>query len=464
MSPPTYSGGDPLPHPGPPSTHGPSPDRGGNGGPLLGVVIPTVNEESAIPLLLADLSHLEVPHQVVVVDGGSSDRTLQVAKDSGAMVLEGPSGRSIQMNSGARSTEAPWLLFIHADSRLPAEAREALTTWISQAPQNRVGYFRFALEGRHWFWRFVELGQGIRERLTGLVYGDQGLVLPRHLFWEAGGYPDFPIMEDVEMVRVLRRVAKVERIPASLPTSPRRYEKDGRWRGWLRNVALIGLYKVGVSPKRLARFYPYNPPGPSRALLVFAKAPVPGRVKTRLAVDVGFVEAASIYRALGQAVLEKVRGGPHRTVVFFDPPEGRKDMEAWLGKDDLEFVPQAPGNLGVRLEASFRWAFGWADQVVVVGTDTPDVDGTVVLEAFRRLEGSDLVLGPSEDGGYYLLGLKAPAPDLFAGIPWSTGAVLEETRARAHALGLSGSTLPILTDVDTFDDWLEVAGRLNSSG
>jgi rSAM/selenodomain-associated transferase 2/rSAM/selenodomain-associated transferase 1 len=430
------------------------------GGPLLGIVIPTLNEEDALPLLLSDLAQLRVPHRIAVVDGGSRDSTQAVARKAGALVLEGPRGRATQMNRGAQLLDTPWLLFLHADSRFPGEAREALEEWLAQASMDQAGHFGFALEGRHWFWRFIELGQGIRERFSGLVYGDQGLVLSRRLFSRVGGYPDLPTMEDVEMVRRLRRSAQLRRIPAFLPTSPRRYEEEGRWRGWLRNVVLISLYKLGVPPGKLASFYAARPSIPSRALLVFAKAPVPGQVKTRLAAETGREEAASIYEWLGRKVLDQVRRGPYRTVVFFDPPEARESVEGWLGADDLEFVPQTHGDLGARLDAAFGWAFGETDQVVVVGTDAPDVDSDLVMEAFRSLETADLILGPATDGGYYLLGLKNRAPGLFDAIPWSTASVLAETRARAQSLGLSEALLPTLSDVDTLQDWLKVTDRV----
>jgi rSAM/selenodomain-associated transferase 2/rSAM/selenodomain-associated transferase 1 len=427
--------------------------------PLLGVVIPALNESESLPRLLADLRALPVPHQVVVADGGSTDGTREVAAAHGVRFLAAPRGRARQMNEGAGSLETPWLVFLHADSRLPEEAGGALAAWIHSASQDQAGYFGFALQGRGWFWRFIEFGQRLRERTAGLVYGDQGLVLSRELFHGVGGFPELPLMEDLEMVRILRRAGRVQRLPARLPTSPRRYREEGRWKGWLRNSALVTLYLAGISPMALARFYPGRSPASgtlptgSPILMVFAKEPVPGRVKTRLAAEVGPEEAALIYRELGRRVVDQVREGPYRTVVFYDPPEAGAAVEEWLGGRGIELRPQAPGDLGDRLGSAFRWAFREAERVVVVGTDAPDVDSEQAEAALQALEAADLVLGPALDGGYYLLGLRRHAPELFQGIPWSTPEVLGATRTRARELGLTETLLPALRDVDTLEDW-----------
>jgi rSAM/selenodomain-associated transferase 2/rSAM/selenodomain-associated transferase 1 len=427
------------------------------------VIVPALNEEESLPLLLSDLVQLRIPHQVVVVDGGSVDRTPAVAREWGATSLDGPRGRAAQMNTGAGATQAPWLLFLHADSRLPEEARQSLVEWFAGVPPaGRSAHFGFALEGNHWFWRFVEFGQLVRERILGLVYGDQGLLISRPLFEAVDGFPPLPIMEDVEMVRRVRKAGGLVRLPAALPTSPRRYQEEGHWRGWLRNVILISLFRLGVSPRKLARFYPPKPPANSRSLLVFAKAPVPGRVKTRLAAEIGAEAAAAAYRRLGRMVLDHVRGGPYRTTVVFHPPEAAATMKSWLGGEGLEFLPQSEGGLGERLHAAFARAFRESREVVVVGTDAPGVNLQLIVEAFGRLQSCDLVLGPANDGGYYLLGLRRWVPEIFQGIPWSTGEVLEETERRARALGLSHSRLETLTDVDTRDDWIKVAEELSS--
>lgn len=433
-------------------------------GITLGVVIPTLDEAAYLPALLADLRRLELPHRVVVVDGGSGDRTAEVAREAGAELLRASRGRAVQMNAGARALlDVPWLLFLHADSRVPSETRAALEAWIEEDGGGaEAAHFAFSLAGDDWFWRFLERGQRLRERLYGLPYGDQGLLVSRRAFDEVGGYPELPVMEDVEMVRRLRKRGEVRGLDAPVVTSPRRYERDGRWLGWLRNATLIGLHLAGVPAGRLARWYGVertsgdgaSPGHPRRrTLLLFAKAPTPGRVKTRLAAGIGEEEAAAVYRKLGRRVLEQVRGGAYRTVVCHDPPGAREEIARWLDADDVDYRPQEGPDLGARLERAIRRAFRGADRVCVVGTDVPGVDRSCVEAAFHALEtGADVCFGPALDGGYYLVALRAPRPELFRRIPWSTDRALEVSLARAEALGLRVATLDPLADVDTPED------------
>lgn len=223
---------------------------------MIGVVIPTLDEEQTLPALLDDLGELArvLPLDVVVADGGSRDATRAQAAAAGVRVLEAPPGRARQLNAGARAATGEWLLFLHADVRLTVAAQQALIEAVQPTSGVSAAVFRFAIE-LPWFWKhFIELGQYVREVLWGLPYGDQGLLVRRELFQAIGAYPDVPLMEDVAVVRQLRRYTAVRRLPASLPTSGRRYLRDGIARTWLRHTALITLYAVGVSPHRLARW------------------------------------------------------------------------------------------------------------------------------------------------------------------------------------------------------------------
>ena len=229
-------------------------------GAILGVVIPTLNEAHHLPGLLADLARIPVGTRIVVSDGGSRDETLTLARAAGAECISGPRGRATQMNAGARILSTPWLLFLHADSRLPSASRTALVAMLRSRTGPGAAYFLFRLDGRSWFWRLVETGQRMRERLTGLVYGDQGLLVRRDMFDAVGGYPELPLMEDVEIVRRLRRSGGIERLPGPLVTSPRTYQRLGRWKVWLRNGLTISLYLAGVAPRHLVRWYPERRP------------------------------------------------------------------------------------------------------------------------------------------------------------------------------------------------------------
>ena len=223
--------------------------------PELGVVIPTLDEEETLPHLLEDLDALPVPVEVVVADGGSRDRTLEAARKRGVRTVRTSAGRGRQMNAGARTLASPWILFLHADSRLPRETRDALLSWLSSSASVEAAHFRFRLDRDGLWWSLIERGQRIRERLTGLTYGDQGLLISRTRYERVGGFPEIPVMEDVEVVRRLRRDGGLDRIGAPLITSARRYESEGPVRACLRNLGLILLYSLSVRPDRLARWY-----------------------------------------------------------------------------------------------------------------------------------------------------------------------------------------------------------------
>lgn len=223
--------------------------------PELGVVIPTLDEEETLPRLLEDLDALPVPVDVIVVDGGSRDRTLEAARRLGARTVQTTAGRGHQMNAGARSLASPWILFLHADSRLPGETRAALLGWLRSPAAAEAAHFRFRLDRDGLLWSLIERGQRLRERLTGLAYGDQGLLISRARFEAVGGFPEIPVMEDVEVVRRLRRDGGLDRIGAPLITSARRYVNEGPVRVCLRNLGLMLLYFLSVRPGQLARWY-----------------------------------------------------------------------------------------------------------------------------------------------------------------------------------------------------------------
>jgi rSAM/selenodomain-associated transferase 1 len=201
----------------------------------------------------------------------------------------------------------------------------------------------------------------------------------------------------------------------------------------------------------------------TRALIVFLKHPEAGAVKTRLLPLLGAQTAAELYRALCEEVLRTTvpRRGEYERLVFFAPPEAAEAVRAWL--PGVRLFPQGGGDLGARMSAAFARAFDrGAERAAIVGTDSPAVSRATVTAALDALDEVDVVLGPAEDGGYYLLALRQPRPELFEGVAWSTGAVLEETVARAARGGLRVHRLAPLRDIDTPEDLRAEWPRLRS--
>jgi rSAM/selenodomain-associated transferase 1 len=188
-------------------------------------------------------------------------------------------------------------------------------------------------------------------------------------------------------------------------------------------------------------------------LIVFVKEPRPGAAKTRLIPMLGPERAADLYRRLAAEEIRRTtpRGREYERLFFYAPAEAETALREWLPGETL--LPQQGDDLGARMSAAFAEAFRrGAARVAIVGTDAPFVARETVLEAFRGLARHDLVLGPSHDGGYYLLAVDRPRPELFRGIAWSTRSVLSATVERAGRLGLAVRLIEPLRDIDTIED------------
>jgi rSAM/selenodomain-associated transferase 2 len=219
---------------------------------VVSVIVPLLDDTAAATALVAQT--LPDPRaEVILVDGGSDAALDRLAGQRADLrLVRTPPGRARQMNAGAAAARAEWLLFLHADSILPAGWLDAFE---HLSPQMSGGWFRFALDDAAWQARVIEHGTRWRVRVFGLPYGDQGLFVRRDLFRELGGYPDLPLMEDVAFARALQRHGRVIELPLALRTSSRRWRRDGWWRRSASNLALVTLYFAGVSPARLAAWY-----------------------------------------------------------------------------------------------------------------------------------------------------------------------------------------------------------------
>lgn len=197
---------------------------------------------------------------------------------------------------------------------------------------------------------------------------------------------------------------------------------------------------------------------PGGAILVFVRAPEPGRVKTRLAAEIGVEAALRVYTRLARHTLaEALALAPEVAVrVHFTPAAAAAAVRRWLGEGPT-YLPQRAGGLGERLEQAFREAFtaGFA-RVVVVGSDLPHLSASLLHRALELLEEQEAVLGPARDGGYYLLGLRRDLPGLFEDISWSTDRVFSQTLARLQAAGIEPVLLETLSDVDIAADLSEL--------
>lgn len=220
----------------------------------LSIIIPTLNAEAALPAaFLALMPALEagVLREVVVSDGGSVDRSCEIAEAAGALVVSGVAGRGGQMARGADAAHGGWLLFLHADSVLQAGWVEAVMAHIAR--DQRAGYFRLRFSARG-FWPAVVAGwANLRSRAFGLPYGDQGLLISREMYDAVGGFSDIALMEDVAMARRLR--GQLRCLPVVAVTDAVRYQQAGWLRHGARNLWRLLRYLAGVDPAKLRRGY-----------------------------------------------------------------------------------------------------------------------------------------------------------------------------------------------------------------
>jgi uncharacterized protein len=197
-------------------------------------------------------------------------------------------------------------------------------------------------------------------------------------------------------------------------------------------------------------------------LIIFAKEPLPGQVKTRLCPPLAPEAAAQLYHSFLQDILAEMGRLPQLNVALAYHPPAAEPFFRKLAPAHIHLFPQEGGDLGERLTLALArcFALGYGP-VLVMGSDVPDLPGRLVVEAKEFLEQgkAEVVLGPAPDGGYYLVGLKAPHPQLFQGLPWSTGAVLSGTLHRARSLSLPLYLLPRWPDIDTYPDLLTFLGQ-----
>lgn len=219
------------------------------------VIIPMLNEQAGIAAAVASARDAGAD-QVIAVDGGSSDSTAAVAAAAGAEVVHAARGRAVQCNAGAEHASADILLFLHADCRLHPNAIEELRRRLQDDAAVIAGGFRQRIDDPRWRFRLLESGNALRVRWFGWVYGDQALFLRTSVFWQLGGFPKLPFMEDLFLSRQLVRTGRMALLSAPVTVSPRRWHRRGVVRQTCRNWILIALALCGVPPHRLARCYP----------------------------------------------------------------------------------------------------------------------------------------------------------------------------------------------------------------
>ena len=225
--------------------------------PKFSFIIPVWNEEAIISRTIEHVRDLSASGaaEIIVVDGDPGGRTIQVARHMGVKTAISEKGRGNQMNLGAALAEGDILIFLHADTLLPADALKLIETAMADG-SCIAGAFDLAIDSDKPAFRLIEKAASLRSRMTRIPYGDQAIFIRKREFRELRGFRNIPIMEDVEIMRrIKKRKGKICIIGKAVRTSPRRWEKEGIVYTTLRNWLLIALYFCGAKPESLVRFY-----------------------------------------------------------------------------------------------------------------------------------------------------------------------------------------------------------------
>lgn len=419
--------------------------------PLVSIIIPVWRDEHA---LAQTLRHLHAPSnvEVIVASALGEEPWYQHVRQQHPELrfVAAPRGRGVQMNAGAAVARGRWLLFLHADSALPAGWLDVITE-VEDRADIAAGAFRLALDSHDRRARVIEAAVRLRVALFGLPYGDQALFVRSRFFNAIGGYRDLPLMEDIDLVRRIKQVGRLVQSRAAVLTSARRWERDGWVRRSARNVSLATRFLLGASPARLAQRYFGRK---AAAVVMVARAPST-RGKTRLAVGTAHAQHADLRRALLLDTLDVVTSvGDVEHIIACEPPGACEQMRDLVGPT-VDVIAQRGDDLGQRMTHVFEDVFRLGvESVVVIGSDLPDLPSRLLREAVAALRrpGDRIVLGPAADGGYYLVGMNRPHPALFERIAWGTAHVLAQTLDAAKAQAAQIVLLDSWADIDTVAD------------
>jgi rSAM/selenodomain-associated transferase 1/rSAM/selenodomain-associated transferase 2 len=420
------------------------------------VIIPTLNEEYFIRKNLGSITNKRNDVEIIVSDGGSSDETLNAAKNQGALIVHSEKGRGLQLNAGASKANGEILFFLHADTSIPDNAFELLDEFFENK-NNLLCRFALCFDVDHNLLKNYTYFSKFDTIFTR--FGDSGIIIRKDFYDSLGGFKNYFVFEDVDFLRRASKKTKIMLLNAEVKSSARKFVSEGLIKNQINSFVLFIKYFLGTDSSILwNEYFNRNHKTKQTSLIIFARFPSKGKVKTRLAKDTGDYYALSFYNMCAEEILGQTKKlNSFNKYLFYTEAEEKEKVMRWAGSKYL-YALQEGKDLGERMLHSFELAFSHhAKKVIIVGTDVPDLNAGIIKEAEKKLNEADLVIGPSNDGGYYLLGMKKVNPELFQNIIWSSTSVFEATIEKAKKLKLRIAELNTLRDIDTkkdLDEWM----------
>jgi rSAM/selenodomain-associated transferase 1/rSAM/selenodomain-associated transferase 2 len=425
------------------------------------VIIPTLNEELFIAKNVELIRNANPEAEIIAADGGSDDETLTIAADKNVKIINCTKGRGIQLNDGAQSADGEILIFLHADTFLPQNAFELFEKYFEKE-ENKICRFKLGFDIENSLLNIYSRFSKYDSVLTR--FGDMCIAVRKNFYYNLGGYPNWNYFEDVEFLKNASKQTKIFTFPQNVVSSARTFTKYGLINQQIANGNSMLKYILGFRKFiEENRYYNRKMKTKSASIIIFARYPIEGKVKSRLASTIGNRHAKEFYKMISEKIINETKLIRNSYKYVFCSEKAEKEMvKKWLGRSFL-YSYQEGNDLGERMTNAFRKVFSHgAKKAIIIGTDIPDLSSEIIKKAIKKLDKTDLVIGPSKDGGYYLLGMKKFSPALFKDIEYGTSNVLAETISKAEKLNLTYFTLELLQDIDTEEDlinWLNSHNR-----
>ena len=369
------------------------------------VIIPTLNEEYFIRKNLGSIANNRNDVEIIVSDGGSTDETINAAKNQGALIVHSEKGRGLQLNAGASKANGEILFFLHADTSIPDNAFELLDEFFENK-NNLLCRFALCFDVDHNLLKNYTYFSKFDTIFTR--FGDSGIIIRKDFYDSLGGFKNYFVFEDVDFLRRASKKTKIMLLNAEVKSSARKFVSEGLIKNQINSFVLFIKYFLGTDSSILwNEYFNRNHKTKKTSLIIFARFPSKGKVKTRLAKDTGDDYALSFYTLCAEEILRQTKKlNSFNKYLFYTEAEEKEKVMRWAGSKYL-YALQEGKDLGERILHAFELAFSHhAEKVIIIGTDVPDLDADTIKEAEKKLNEADLVIGPSNDGGYYLLGMK----------------------------------------------------------